>query len=687
MATLNTLRTKGGIIVSIVIGLALLAFLLGDFAGNNSVFSSRQNVGEINGSSVSYMEYLREVEYLTQVNKILSGSEAISSEEQDGIRNVAWERMINNYAIFPGYENLGVDVTEDEMFDLVYGNNISPVLEGAGFFSNPQTGMYDRARVKNFVSNLDSDPSGNLRVLWQYLQEQVRTQTLMSKYLRLIAGMTYVTDVEAEQGAAHANDFYNARYVGQTYLSIPDSTVRVTDSEIRRYYNEHKNYFRQVTSRDVEYVVFDVLPSPQDYAEADERMKTLATEFETAEDIQQFVTLNSQDKFDGVYYGREELPGALGEFVFSADGRKGMYGPVLEGDVYTMARVVDVRSLPDTVGLRQIILAPGSDALADSLTTVLKGGADFAETAAAYSLNPTNGGDMGRMAVGMLPADLAERIYNASRGEIIKLDNPNGTILLDVYYRGPERPKARVGKVTYRVEPSTATQQAAYAKASGFVTTVAGSAENFDKAVTDNAYSKRVARVRTTDNSISGLPNSKELIRWAFNGSEGDISSIMEVNGNYVVALLTAIREDGFTPVDQVAGEIAGMVRNEKKADMLAEKMQGASSIDQLAQTLQAQAGEVTDLNFNAFHIPDMGPDLTVIGAICGGAKEGALSKPVKGMTGVYVVEVTSTEKREETTPEAVKVRLEAMGQSNYMGALQALQEMAEIEDTRIKYF
>ena len=181
MATLNTLRTKGGIIVSIVIGLALLAFLLGDFAGNNSVFSSRQNVGEINGSSVSYMEYLREVEYLTQVNKILSGSEAISSEEQDGIRNVAWERMINNYAIFPGYENLGVDVTEDEMFDLVYGNNISPVLEGAGFFSNPQTGMYDRARVKNFVSNLDSDPSGNLRVLWQYLQEQVRTQTLVTK--------------------------------------------------------------------------------------------------------------------------------------------------------------------------------------------------------------------------------------------------------------------------------------------------------------------------------------------------------------------------------------------------------------------------------------------------------------------------------------------------------------------------
>lgn len=685
MATLNTLRTKGGLIVSIVIGIALVAFLLGDFAGGNSVFSSKVTVGEINGKGISYVEYSREVDYLTNVNKIISGSDALSQEQQDGIKNFAWENMINNYAVYPGFEKLGVEVTEDEMFDLIYGNNISPVLLGAGFFNNPQTGAYDKAMVKNFVTNLASDQTGNMRVIWQYLQDQVRNQALISKYIGLMTKMVYVTDVEVAQGVQNSNNFYNARYVGQTYESVSDSTISVSKSEIKKYYDEHKNYFKQAASRDVEYVVFDVLPSPQDYADAAKAVESIATDFAAAENVQQFVTLNSQEQFDARYYSKEQLPAALGEFIFSGD--KGMYGPVLEGDVYTLARVNSMRSIPDTIAIRQMILAPGSDNLADSLMTVLKGGADFNTIAAQYSAAPAGNNDMGRVGTNMLPQQITDPIF-ASSDRIVKISNPNGIVLLDVYYRGPESLKAQIGTIKYIVEPSTTTQQIAYAKASKFTAAVANKYENFNKTITDSVYSKRVARVRSTDNTISGLDNSRELIRWAFTAEKGDISSIMEIDGNYIVSSLATIREDGFAPIDQVSNEIASAVRREKKADVLAAKMAGAQSIDALAQTLNAKAGEVTELNFNTFFIPEIGVDPTVIGAICGGAKEGALSKPIKGITGVYVVNVTSKDTRTDVTPAAERVRLEAVNQ-NYIDqrAMQAMQDLSGIIDTRVKYF
>lgn len=686
MATLNTLRTKGGLIVSIVIGVSLVAFLLGDFASNGSVFSQKITVGEINGEKISYQEYLNEVDYLTNINKIISGSEANTPEQQDAIKNVAWEKMINTYSVFPGYEELGIGVSEAEMFDLIYGNNISPVLQNSGFFNNQQTGAYDKALVKNFVTNLANDQTGNIRAIWTYLQDQVRNHALMSKYMGLVSKMVYVTDVEVAQGVANTNNFYNARYAVQTYESISDSTITVSNAEIKKYYDSHKNYFKQVASRDVEYVVFDVVPSEQDYADAAKEIEALASEFAAAENVQQFVTLNSQEGLDSRYYSQSQMPEALAAFAFSA-GKDAMYGPVLDGDTYSIVRISDIRSIPDSISVRQIMLAPGNPALADSVITVLKGGANFADVANQFSVNPMNGGDMGKISTDMLPSQILNQILGAAKGEIIKIENPNGTTLVDVYYRGTESRKAQLAAVKYKIEPSSATQQAAYAKASKFVADAAGSYDNFNKSVTDNAYSKRVARVRSTDNTITGIENGKELIRWAFNAEQGDISAIMEIDNNYLVSAMITEREDGFAPVDLVSAEIALAVRKEKKGAMLAEKMTG-TSVTEIAQKLGAKEGEITDLNFNAYYIPEVGMDPMLIGAICGGVKEGAVSKPVKAATGVYVVEVTAKDTRTDATPESEKVRIEAVNE-NYIDqrAAQALQEMSNVHDMRVRYF
>lgn len=688
MATLNTLRTKGGWIVTFVIGIALLAFLIGDLAGGNSVFGTREKVGTIDGNKISYMDYAQEIDRITEIQTILNNGESLSAEMQDQVRNYAWEVMQNNIVLFPGLEKMGIEVTDDEMFDRMYGNNISPVLANSGIFTNPETGMFDKSALQNFVSSYQMDPTGRMALLWQYLQEQVRQNAMVEKYLALVSGMSFVTDAEAETGAQRSNTLYNARYVVQEYSAIPDSLVKLTSSDVRNYYNAHKENYRQSAFRGVEYVVFEVLPSAKDYADAKDFVNEMSAEFAASDNLQQYVTLNSQEPFNAVYYTREQLPTDLAEYAFNPN-RTEVYGPMLEGDVYTTTRVSDMRTFPDTIGFKQMGFAPGTEALADSVFNVLKSGGDFETLAGEYSLIPAAAVDAGRINTQGIPMEIGEQIYN-TRDRLIKIDSPGGTMILDVYFRGPVSPKVQLAELVYHIEPSSATQQAAYAKASAFYTATAGLSDNFNKIVADSAYSKRVARIQAGQTQVSGLENGREMVRWAFNAKTGSISNIMEIDNNYVIATLVSAAEDGYAPVEQVQSQIAGELTRQKKFETLAGRMSGAASLGALAQSLSTEVGEVSGLNYNTIYIPDMAVmDPQLVGALCGGVPEGKLSKPIQGLSGVYVVEITSSQAVEEqTTAEMERARLEAQAQYNLPSrAFDAIVAKSKVVDGRAKYF
>ena len=685
MATLNTLRTKGGWIVTIVIGLALLAFLIGDLAGRNSIFGGREKVGKIDGTSVPYLDYLQKVESMNEIQKLLTGSESMTTEQQDEIRNYAWQQMINETTIFPGLEKMGIKVTEEELLDRMYGNNISPVLLNMGVFTNPQTGAYDKAALQQFVSGLGSDPNSSGRKIWNYLQDQVRQEALMSKYLALVNNMIYVNDAEARVGTERANTTYNARFVGQAYSTVADTLVNISSSDIRKYYDGHKEQYRQTASRDVEYIVFEVEPSTKDFADAKKVIEELTAEFAETENMQQYVTLNSHGAFDAGYYTADQLPADLREYAFNTD-RTAVYGPVLDGETYTSIRVSDLRTFPDTIAFRQMGFAPGTEALADSVYNVLLKGGDFLALSNEYSMLPAESMDAGRISTQYVPMELGEQLYG--RDKFVKVQNPNGTFLFDVYYRGESSRKAQLARLVYEVEPSAATQQTAYAKASGFFTATAGLQDNFNRIANDSVYSKRVARVQAGQSQVSGMDNAREMIRWAFNAKPGNISSIMEIDNNYIVATLVSASEDGYTPVEQVRTQIGMVLMNEKKADIITEKMKGATSLDALAQTLSGTVGEVQDLNYNEYYVQEIGVDPAVIGAIAGGVTEGQVSKPVKGLTGVYVVELTSKQVSDETSADLERVRLEAQGQYGIQQrAMGALMQLSHVVDGRSKYF
>ena len=566
MATLNTLRTRGGVIVSIVIGIALLAFLLGDLSSAGNMMNARKmRVGEIDGNKIGYLEYTEQVDYLTGIQQTMTGKDALSSEEQMQVQNFAWDNLLNKYVLAPGFEDAGILVSENEQVDMVDGNYISPVITGT--FVNPNTGVYDPAMLRNFVSNMDQDPTGKAGMIWNYMKNQMVKQRLFTKYVGLVSKGIYVTDLEVEQGVNNANSLSNIAYILKEYSQIPDSTVTVPESDVRKYYKEHERMFRQSASRDIEYVVFDVLPSQDDYAAVEKTVNEMAAEFAAAENPFQFATLNSQIPPVKRYLTENQLPAPLAGYAFGPDSKQ-MYGPVLDNDVYTMARVADVKMLPDSIGARHILLPADKKAQADSILTALKGGASFAELSEKYSIDPQaklRGGDLGVFSPDQMVEEFSQAALDTKQGDFFETTTRFGIHIGQVTSKSKPVKKVQLAVITDKVEPSEATQQAVYGKVSQFIAAANGSAENFAKAVSDNALSKRVARIHNTERNISGMDNSREIVRWAFNAEQGDVSPVTEVDGNYVVALLTGVSEDGIAPLTAVSQNIATILRQQIK--------------------------------------------------------------------------------------------------------------------------
>lgn len=686
--TLNTLRQRGGVILAIAIGGALLAFVLGDLltSGDTLFNSAKMRAGEIDGHKVSIQDYQSQVDYYTNVYKISSGSDVLNDEQTESVRSQAWDYFVRKDAVMPALENLGVIVTEAEMLDMVNGKYISPML--MGMFTDPETGTYNKQAVQNFISRLDEDQSGQIRFFWDYLKREMKDQRAIVKFKALVDKAVYVTDFEAKQYADILKNNYNLNFVAVTYDKIADSLVAVKQADLKSYYDQNKNMFKRQDSRSIEYVVFEALPSTEDYAAAEKYITELASEFKTADNILQFASLNSQSRVDNRYYKEGELPTDLNAYAFSKGDS--IYGPIKNGDSYTLARISDVRSLPDSVSASHIMLPLGQDVLADSLLQAVKGGSDFALVASQYSQDQASarmGGDLGMFDPQVMVPAFAEACYTTPKGGIVKVDTQYGIHIIKIGDKKDNVSKVQLATITYEIEPSEATINRTYNDANKFAKDAGKTLESFRATASKDGLAVRPAYVGQNDRMVQGIPQSREIIRWAYEAPVGSVSDVKQFGYQYVISSVASVSEKGLAPFADVENDIRRIVIMQKKGDMLASKMGSASSLDQIAAEYNTAVNPAEGVNFQTYIVPEVGYDIAFAGGVCG-ASAGKLSKPIIGGAGVYAVNITADVVNENVTAESEKVRITAEEESRaFMSAYQALMELSNIKDTRYKFY
>ncbi len=671
MASLNTLRTKGGWFLTGIIMLALLAFILSDLSGRRG--GENPTVGRVNGEKVTYMDFINE--RTRQEGMIGQGGE----EAAERAYQSAWSEIVSKKAIVPGFKEMGLGLSEAEQADMVSGTGggyLSPVIEQ--FFRNPETGTFDPQMLAYFIQQ---NPA-----MWQTVLAQAGDERLFSKYSALVANTLAINDLEVKQAAATDNSSYSARVIFKPYSSIADSTISITAGELKKYYNDHKEKFKKEASRSVEYVVFDILPSAADLKAGETRAQELAQQFAQAADPAAFAVSNSDDKTPSAFVNEGSLTPAVATAILAGE----MYGPILDGETYTMSRLAERRLLSDSVSFGAIILSDDKASLADSLMGVVSKN-NFKELALAYSEDretPMAGGETVTLdPMGMIP-ELRERLLETPIGQITRVTSGGYIFILDVIGRTAPVSKVRVATVKYAVRASAATHAEVTGKAREFYTTAVGSKAAFDKAASEMSLAKRTAIIANTAREGDGLANSLALVRWAYGAKQGAVMEPEELTRDYiVVAVLTGVTEKGVAPFDDVETQIRSLLVQRKKGDMLAETMTG-SSLNNVAQGQNLEIVETDGLQFSAFSILEFGFEPRLVGAICSSKERGKLSKPVRGVSGVYAFEVTDIVTTDTVDEAGIRARLESM--QEYLmngGVMNALYEKSNVEDYRAKYF
>lgn len=710
MATLQKIRNRGGILVSIVIGLALVAFIVGDAlsSGASIMNRSRNKVGEIAGESISIQEYQQKITKNEEMVKSMNGISALSEDQQQMIRENTWQQIVTNAIMEKEYENIGMGLSGDELYDLLLGDNMNPAVQQ--LFADPQTGQVDKDRARLVIKQLIEAPAGTpQKAYWLNMEEQIATARKQSKYNILLTRGLYVTDAFAKNFLENAATTVDISYILKSYNTISDSSITVTSNEIKDYYNSHQYLFQVPESRRIAYVSFDITASPEDIKETEEWVNSLKDEFASAPNVIEFATLSSEKRFPTAYLKKGELGySELDDFIF-VEKNNGVFGPYLKDQAYNIARVADRRMLPDSVKARHILIVPengrsvqAAEKLADSLAGALRKGADFEAIAKRYSADQNsaiNGGDLGWFTQNAMIQPFSDTVFFANKNEIKTVKTQYGYHIVQVTDRSKPEEKVLVGIISKEITPSQQTINNIYNDARVFVNNVT-TITDFETAVTDHKQTKRIANLGKNDKTIPGMDNAREIIREAYlTDKTGNVlltkekSPIFESGNKFTVAVLTEIQKEGIASLNSVASLIKRELIRQKKGEIIAKElekdMSGSQSLLSIAQKAKAEVVDANDVNFNSVQLPGAGIEPKVI-AEAVAMNEGEISKPIIGNQGVYIVTV-NTKHVNEVTPEQIAQAKASMLQTNFYRVnyqlLPSLVKKAGVVDSRYKFY
>ncbi len=696
MAVIEKIRGKAGLLIGIV-GFSLAAFILGDFFSTRNGFMSGSDstVGEIKGKKINIMDFEARVQTQVDNYKLQSSNETVDQNTMDQLREQSWNQLINEMVMNPQFEKLGLTCSPKELLDMVQGKNPHQQIKQA--FTDPKTGIFNSANVVNFLKNMDNDATGKTRQQWVLFENAIREERIQQKYYNLIKQGLFVTKAEAKDDFFAKNKTANVRYVALPYTSIIDSTIEVTDSELKTLYNATMKKYKQEASTNIDYVTFEITPSDMDRQAAMFAITQLTDTFRTSTNDSVFVVLNSDGPFNASYNKKGSLPFNIDSLMFSVPVGF-VFGPYEENGAFRLAKLSAVKMMPDSVKASHILLKiEGANkdsvlARADSIKNALKSGADFKTLSDQYSTDEgakMKGGDLGWFSPGMMVAEFNDACFQGNKGDYTIVQTQFGVHIIHIVDQGKQSRQVRVAYVEKKIEPSTKTYQAVYAKANEF----AGknlTADAFEKAVTEQKLTKfSEPNIMETARQVGPLEGSREMVRWSFTAELGEVSKAFEFGNRFVIAKLNDRREKGFSTMEQVKDQLTAELRRDKKAAMLMEKMKkGGTTLESIGTAVTQPVQSAASVSFASPMLANSGMESFVVGYLMA-MKPGQTSAPLKGLNGVYVVQVESFADVKEPADlkEATKqLRSQLQNRSQYE-SYNALREKAGIVDKRAKFY
>ena len=705
MGIIGSIRKHSWIAVAVV-GVAIVAFIIGDLTKNNRGIP---DMGKINGSTITYQRFTELTEEMENNYKRQQGVNQIPADVEYQLRDQVWQTLVGETLTDEQFEKLGLTVSPAELNDMYVGTFIHPYLRQS--FTDPKTGEYQTQAIQYYVDNFENLDTMQ-RMQWVELEKAVKTDRKQQKYSSLISRGMYMPTAIAKQMADLSSKVSNALAMNVTYQSVADDEITLTEEDYQKYYNKHKAEFRlRDEMRELNYIVYPIVPTQQDLADIQAAVEKTWEEFQqqTPEELIFFVNAESDHSYDSTYRKANEFASPMDSAIMAA-GEGAFISPRVVGNEWMMAKVLNVANRPDSLRASAIYIfndkvggniTRGDEQaklLADSVVNIVRSGAmTFEEAVTKYSDDPQkadNNGDMQWQLDGNY-GFLNEDIINTPEGGVFVVKHPNEVGYFVVKVTGKTTPhrKYRVATITRTIAASEGTTRNIYNNANRFAGNNRTFAEMTATAQAENLQ-MRNAMATSMSYSIPGINNARSIVQWAFNEktNAGDVADqIFEADDMYIVAALKDIYKVGYATLDQIRPNIENQVRIEKKAELLKARIEEAknagANLNAIATKMNVALDTLDSISFNDYFLGKYGMEPKVQSSIVA-AKPNTLVGPIQGANGVYMVKVNS-KTANTTAPDVAAIR--SQKEQSFRQSLRNIQlvlrDNAKVIDQRNKFF
>jgi peptidyl-prolyl cis-trans isomerase D len=710
MSIIQNIRDRATWIVSGAIALALIAFIAQDAfqGGGRGLFSGNSTtLGKVNGKKIEAQQFDERVRLMEEQYR--NANYPVNDMMRQQIRDGIWNEYVEDIILSKEYDELGLTVSDKELGDMLYGNN--PPQQIQQQFTDPNTGVYNADAAYQAIKSLKKGTPQHASFWGEFIPAMEKAR-VKEKYLTLLGNSAYVPKWMVEKMNTDGSQAASISFVAIPYSSVADSSIRITDQEINAYVNDHKAAFKQEKSRNIEYVAFDAAPNKEDSTTTFNQVAALKSDFANTTDVPAFMMGNASETefFDG--YIQQSKMQMVNADTLRTLSEGEIYGPYLDGGNYVLAKMLGKRNIPDSVKTRHILIKisdpqagqlrtdSAAKKLIDSIVTAINGGASFDSMVVKFSDDEGSKNTGGIFEVtssqfANVSKEFAETAFYGNTGDkkTVKVSNSmyTGYHYIEVLSQKNFEMGYKIAYYSKAILASDLTRNTAMGLASQFAAE-SRTRKEFDANAKKKNINKFVAAdIKPLDYTIFGLGDSRELVKWAFDAKAGQVAEQpFMVGDKYVVPAVTAVYEEGLMPAEKARPLVEARLRNIKKAEIIIKKISAATTLEAVAQATGQMVSKADSIRFTAPNIPNIGPELKVVGMAFNKASQTKMSTPIVGELGVFVVKTDNI----ATIPNpgfdlAQQQKMLQQQQKSFAARMipEIIKKNADIEDERYKFF